>query len=233
MKACESLLLKRGYGIVGDANAAAGSPRQVLLVGMLTLTQFDLHPGQLRENIVIDRAVEGLTSGQVLQLGQTALVRLTHHCEPCALLETVQPGLAKRIKGQRGLLGMVVRDGWVGMEDAVAVISYSFPSIPESTRGKFEEFVSRIPVGTVVKTSNLLMALGLTRSYYRSIPTLIKKSPPHLPVHRIVASDGTLLLKHMPTQQAMLHQDGVVVINHQVADEHYWEPSYFHDLGSL
>lgn len=228
---CKSLRLKRGYGITGDANAAVGSPRQILLVSLPTLTQFDLLPGQLQENIVVNGSIENFTSGQVLQLGQTALVRLTHLCEPCAMLETLQIGLARKIKGQRGMLGMVVRDGVVDMGDSVTLVPYQFPPIPESTRGKFEEFISRIPVGKVVTTSDLLLALGLTNSYYRSIPTFLKKSPPDLPIHRIVAADGRLLLKHMPHQQEILWHEGVELTNDQVAQKQCWEPIYFHDLG--
>jgi alkylated DNA nucleotide flippase Atl1 len=233
IRECETLELKRGYGIINDANATVGSPRQVLLVSLPTLAQFDLQPGQLRENIVVDGIVEDFMSGQVLQLGQTALVRLTHRCEPCAMLETLQPGLAKKLKDQRGMLGMVVRDGIVDVGDAVTLVSHQFPPIPNTTRGKFEEFVSRIPIGKVVRTSDLLLALGLTNSYYRSIPTFLKKSPPHIPSHRIVAANGELLLKHIPHQYERLCDEGVELVNYQVTHNHYWEPIYFHDLGSF
>ncbi|HEY9623431.1 MAG TPA: MOSC domain-containing protein [Crinalium sp.] len=228
---CESLLLRRSYGIEGDANAAIGSPRQVLMAGLPSLTQFDLQPGQMQENMLIDCAVEAFISGQVLQIGSDALIRLMHLCEPCATLEKLQPGLAKRIKGKRGLLGMVVRDGWIKVGDHVTLTAHQFPLIPESTRGRFEEFVSRIPSGNVVRTSDLLLALGLTRGYYRSIPILLKKSAAQIPVHRVVASDGSLLLRHVPHQRDALLSEGVELVNDRVADRYYWQPIDFHDLG--
>ncbi len=47
------LHLEQGYGIQGDRHAQVGSPRQVLIVDQDTLRQFNLQPGDLRENILI------------------------------------------------------------------------------------------------------------------------------------------------------------------------------------
>lgn len=227
----ERLVLERGYGIVGDANAAVGSPRQVLLIDTPTLDRFQLAPGQLRENIGLDSAFS-FQSGQVLQLG-AALVRLTTLCEPCAFLNQIRPGLARLIKADRGFLGIVIRGGVIQVGDTVAIAPHQFPSIPETTREKFEAFVARIPPGRVVSTTNLLLALGLTHSYYRVIPTLLKKSSIQLPTHRVVATDGSLMTKHMPDQCKALQDEGVKVINHRVSQDYFWEAIAFHELGDF
>jgi len=168
--------MQRGYGIVGDASAQVGSPRQVLLAGMPALKQFGLQPGDLQENLLLDQAVEAFESGMVLAIGATAQLRLMFLCEPCASLERVKPGLSRKINGKRGMLAMVVQDGTIHPGDPVQVLSHRFPAIPEQTRGKFEEFVVRIPPGRVVRSSDLLLALGMTPSYARAIPTWLKKS---------------------------------------------------------
>ncbi|MEO1146787.1 MAG: MGMT family protein [Cyanobacteria bacterium J06638_22] len=226
----DQLMLKRGYGIVGDANAQVGSPRQVLFAGTPSLQAFGLQPGDLQENLLLDVTVESLESGTVLQLGETARVRLMFLCEPCASLERLKPGLSRKINGKRGMLGLVVADGTVQQGDPVWVLGDRFPAIPETTRGKFEDFVARIPPGKVVPTKALLLALGLTTSYARVIPTLLKKSDPSLPVHRIVAADGRLFTQHLPEQRAVLAAEGVIVEGDRVSAAQFWEAEFFHLL---
>jgi alkylated DNA nucleotide flippase Atl1 len=229
----DSLMLQRGYGIVGDSNAIAGSPRQVLLTSTPVLAEFDLKPGALRENILLDSAIEPIPSGAVVQIGAIALVRLTSLCEPCAYLETLQPGLARRIQSQRGRLGMVVADGRIQVGDRVVVTNKQFPPLPDDAKGKFMEFVARIPPGKVVRTVELLLGLGLTKSYARVIPTWMKQAAPGLPVHRIIAADRTLFTQHLPYQQQMLAKEGVELVDRQVSAVHEWNPLCFHALGDF
>lgn len=226
----EQLVLQRGYGIVDDASAQAGSPRQVLFAGTPALQAFGLQPGNLQENVLLDMAIEELASGTVLQLGETAQVRLMFLCEPCASLERLQPGLSRRINGKRGMLGLVIADGTVRRGDPVGGLGDRFPAIPETTRGKFEEFVARIPPGKVVTSKDLLLALGLTASYARAIPTMLKKSAAGLPVHRVVAADGGLLLRHLPQQAAALVAEAVAVEGDRVHSAHFWAAQHFHRL---
>jgi alkylated DNA nucleotide flippase Atl1 len=225
----DQLMLRYGYGIEGDRSSIEGSPRQVLLVSAAVLTNFDLQPGDLQENFLVDEPVEALNSGQVLQIGRSALVRLTYRCEPCSYLETLKPGLAGQIRGKRGRLGMVVRDGLVQAGDRLTLTDYQFPVLPDDAKGRFAEFVARIPSGKVVRTAALLLALGLTRGYYRMIPRLMKAAI-DLPVHRIVTIDGSLMTAHLPDQAHNLQQEGVEIVNHQVSLDYCWRSSDFHDL---
>lgn len=227
---CDRLMLRRGMGIEGDVHARAGSPRQVLLASTPVLEAFGLRPGDLRENILLDGGVEELVSGQVLQLGEAAQVRIMGDCEPCAYLNTLQPGLAKRINGQRGMLAMVIGDGVVRVGDQAVVLSQTFPAIPNDTRGKLREFVARIPPGRVVRTTELLVALGLTASHYRAIPVLLKKADAGLPVHRVVGAGGRLLTQHLPEQATQLAAEQVQIEQGTVLTEFYWEPEQFHAL---
>lgn len=226
----EEIDLQRERGVAGDVHASVGSPRQVLIASAPYLEQLGLEPGELQENIVLGGAVELLGSGRVLQLGQSAQVRLTFLCEPCAYLEQVQPGLVKRSKGKRGMLGMVIRDGVVHQGDPVTVLPQQFPVLSERAGDRFTEFVSRIPSGRVVNTTNLLLALGVTPSYYRTIPSFLKRAAPDVPVHRVVSADGSLLSRHLPQQMQRLQAEGIDVVDQHVSALYYWQPLYFHDL---
>jgi alkylated DNA nucleotide flippase Atl1 len=225
----QQLTLKRGYGVEGDRNAWAGSPRQVLIVSQPTLTEFDLKPGDLYENILVDAPIADLVSGQVIQIGE-ALIRPTFLCEPCAYLETIRKGLSRQIKGKRGLLGMVARSGTIAVGDQVIPTSYRLPFLAEDAKSRFFEFVARIPAGKVVTTADLVLALGVARTYYRVLPTFIKKAPTDLPVHRIVAIDGSLFSRYIPDQAERLADEGVEAVAGKVGNRHRWRPENFHDL---
>jgi len=224
------LLLQRGYGIDGDANAKAGSPRQVLLAGQPSLDRFGLTAGDLQENILLDLEIEALASGMVVQLGDSAQIRLMELCIPCAALDHLQPGLSRRIRGKRGLLGMVIQDGEVRVGDRLSILPQSFPALPDSNRGKFEAFVARIPPGTVVRMPDLLLAMGVASSYARAVPALIKKAPPHLPVHRLLTTDGHLFSRHIPHQADQLIAEGIAIQEGRVTPDYAWNPQHFYAL---
>ncbi|MEG3437863.1 MOSC domain-containing protein [Pannus brasiliensis CCIBt3594] len=226
-----SLTLTTGIGIDSDVHALAGSPRQVLLVGRRTLDDLDLQPGDLRENLLIEGEIEGFRSGEVLRVGSEALIRLMFSCEPCGNLEKIRPGLAKTIGSRRGMLGMVVRGGRIDPGDEVVPTDYRFPTLSDTVRERFHEFVARIPLGKVVRTSDLLLALGVSRAYYRTLPAFLKRATPDLPVHRLVSVDGGLFEKYLPAHAGLLCAEGVELTGERVAGkDYYWDTGEFHDL---
>lgn len=229
VQARQELILTAGLGIQADISAQVGSPRQILISDRRTLEQFDLQPGDLRENILLNAGVAELRSGHVLQIGQ-AWIRLTFLCEPCAYLNTLQPGLANRIKTQRGWLGMVVQSGAIALGDRVRLTPQQFPVLPDDAKGRFYEFVARIPAGCVVSTKDVILAIGVTPSHYRVIPGFIKQAPVGLPVHRVVAIDGSLLLKHLPNQARQLAAEGVELCEGKVLSQTYLPREQFHPI---
>lgn len=235
MVAANVVRLERGYGLLGDRNACIGSPRQVLLAGWPTLNELGLQPGDLRENFLLDQVVESWPSGQIVQLGPEVLIRLTFLCEPCGQLNAIRSGLAKRLQGRRGMLGLVVRGGTVSQGDPVVVTGDRLPPLSDVASERFAEFVRRIPPGALVSTSDVLLALGLTRGYYRVIPRWIKQAAADLPVHRIVATDGRLLLQHLPHQARVLQSEGLLLppdpADFRAGPDHRWTAIYFHELG--
>ena len=97
------LSLRARFGIEGDANAGGVGPRQVLLVAMETLQAFKLQPGDLRENVVVAGVpLDDLPSGSVLQLGDSATVRLTFHCEVCKYIGTLGVKPIQSLENKRG-----------------------------------------------------------------------------------------------------------------------------------
>ncbi len=230
VQAQPTLQLLRGYGIQDDASAQLGSPRQILITDLGTVRHFKLQPGDLRENILLNESLGEWESGQIWQVGG-ALIRLTFLCEPCVYLNRLQPGLAKRIQQQRGWLGMVVQSGAIAVGDPVRPTVHRLPALPHDVKGRFYELLARIPAGKVITTSDLIVALGVTPSYYRVFPTFIKQAASHLPVHRVVAIAGDLFAQSMPEQAERLRAEGVELQNGKVPNCYYWSAQYFHELG--
>jgi len=104
-----------GHGLDGDVHGKKrpGDPRQVLIVDIATLRRFDLHPGDLREQITVAfAALEPLPAGTLLQAGEVTL-ELTGPCEPCThiggLNGVVDPiAFQKALDGRRGQLARVI-----------------------------------------------------------------------------------------------------------------------------
>ena len=224
---CASLTLQKGIGIVGDYHAQVGSPRQILLADQGSLQTLGLQPGNLRENILIDGDLTMLASGTVLQVGN-ARIRLTFLCEPCAYLNQVRSGLAKHIGPRRGYLGRAVRDGSIHVGDAVMPIPDRFPAIPQDNACRFYDFVARIPAGKVVRTTEVLLSLGMTQSYCRILPQLMKRAPQNIPVHRVVRSDRSLFSQHLPHQAHFLRQEGIGLAANKVAEQDIWQAQFFY-----
>ncbi len=223
----QQLQLVEGYGIQDDVNAEIGSPRQLLILDLPSLQQFGLVPGDLRENILLDQGIETLISGHILQIG-AALIRPTFLCEPCAYLNKIRPGLVKEILGRRGFLGMVVRGGNIAIGDGVVPTTAKLPFLTDYTRGRFDEFVARVPPGKIVTTADIVVAMGVSNAHYRVIPTFIKKALPELPVHRIVTINGSLLTKYIPNQAEQLRIEGVQIQDDIVSLGDRWQPDQFH-----
>jgi MOSC domain-containing protein YiiM len=110
-----------GQGLEGDA-AFGHKRRQVLLVGQSSLTDFDLQPGMLRENLALTGLVlDNMADGTQLQAGE-AILEITGDCEPCSQMDALRPGLREAIRGRRGKLARIIRSGAIRVGDAVHTI---------------------------------------------------------------------------------------------------------------
>lgn len=132
----QNLFLKPGHGLpmheVSSCEAVAGkglrddisfgrSRRQVLLIDESILRDFDLSPGDVRENITLSGVdTSGLTKNSRIQIGAVTL-QITGPCAPCAFLDSLEEGLSDRMEGKRGVLAKVLSDGTLQVGDSVQV----------------------------------------------------------------------------------------------------------------
>ena len=120
MREVQSVSAVAGRGLEGDASFGH-SRRQVLLVDQSILAEFNLHPGQTRENIVLaGLSLSGLPAGTHLRIGE-AVLEVTGDCAPCTLMDSIRPGLREAIRGQRGVLAGVHQGGIISVADSVTI----------------------------------------------------------------------------------------------------------------
>jgi MOSC domain-containing protein YiiM len=131
----DRIQLLAGLGVEGDAHAGATvthrsrvardpsqlNLRQVHLIHAelhdeLRAAGFAVAAGQMGENVTT-RGVDllGLPAGARLRLGDTAVVEVTGLRNPCAQLDTIQPGLMAATLGRDEHGGLVRRAGVMGI----------------------------------------------------------------------------------------------------------------------
>lgn len=191
----DGLNLIEKFGIEGDINANINNPRQVLITSLETLDKFDLKPGELKENIVVkDLDVDRLESGTVIQIGESVQIRITFNCEPCSFVEGIRKGLAKNIRGNRGILGVVIRSGHINLGNEIKVLGKRYDEIPFEVYDRFKWLIKQIPEGKVLTYKQIIKSLGLFSVYFRVLPNYIRRAEKEgLLVYRIVDSDGQML----------------------------------------
>lgn len=210
-----------GMGIVGDANAAAGSPRQVLLVAGEVEDDLGLGPGALWENITTTGVdVDGLGSGTRLRIGDTAVVGLTHPCRPCAVITAASGAPVRRLIGRRGMLAVVLSGGTVTAGDAVRVLDEHFEPLPEPYYDRCRLVVGRVPAGAVLTYDQLVAAIGAPATVHRLLPDWLSRlGAEGLAIHRVVVSSEE------PLGAEQLHRlvaEGVPVRHQRVATTPSW-----------
>ena len=205
-----TLVLRARFGIEGDVNAGRVGPRQVLLTSLETLRQFKLRSGDLRENVVVaGLPLDDLPSGSVLQLGDSATVRLTYHCEVCKYIGTLGISPIASLENRRGFLAVVLTGGAVRTGDPVEVLPVRFDPVPDRPFDRFLWVAKQIPFGKVITYRQILDVLGVSRSYYRVLPAYMKRAEGY-PLHRILDSRAHLI-SHVDGQRALLEREGVEV----------------------
>jgi MOSC domain-containing protein YiiM len=146
----ESITLRAGLGVVGDAhlgatvqhrsrvarNPSAVNLRQVHLVGAELLDElvargFAVAPGVIGENVTTrDLDLLGLPTGTRLEFGAGAAVEVTGLRNPCRQLDDYQDGLmravldrdpAGRLIRRAGVMATVLRGGVVRPGDPITV----------------------------------------------------------------------------------------------------------------
>ena len=200
-------------GLVGDCHAHPLGPRQVLVVRQEDLDRHGLGVWQVRANVAVEGlSIEALASGNVLEIGTQALVRVTHECEVCKVLRRYVPGeIFKQLPGQRGSLGVFLTGGEISVGDAVSVQSAMYPHVPERIYDRLAWLIARIPHGEVVTYATLIRLIGAARPYFRVLPKYLQRATnAGLPAHRVLTS-SLMVTGHMDAQTSLLLAEGVLM----------------------
>lgn len=121
MTPVQAVVAESGMGLVGDVSFGRNK-RQVLFIERETLDEFNLVPGQVKENVtVLGIELAGLPTGTQLQAGEV-LFEVTGDCAPCQFIEDMRPGLMKEMDGRRGTLCKVLNGGKIQVNDVVAIV---------------------------------------------------------------------------------------------------------------
>jgi MOSC domain-containing protein YiiM len=117
MSEVEEVSILENKGLEGCIHGRPGSGRQVLLMDVETLEEFNLAPGRVNENITTRGiAIAELQNGQHLRAGNSIL-EVSMPCDPCEFIEAIRPGLEQAMQGRRGVLCRVVQSGTVRRGD--------------------------------------------------------------------------------------------------------------------
>ena len=168
-----------GTGLAGDRHADAASPRQLLLAGAPAYARHGLPAHALGENLLLDIDTAALRSGSLLRIGAHALLSLSFQCEPCGQLDRHQPGLARRIGAQRGMLARVVQGGAIAVGDTVLTLTptAAVPAAPawsDDWRDRVARVLRAVPDGMVIEYGQLARVAGVQSAYCRAFPRLAR-----------------------------------------------------------
>ena len=111
-----------GQGLEGDRSCHPRSLRQVLVMDKETLDEFDLNPGQIKENITTTGLDLSQTEkGQVLFIGDQVTMELVGECEPCEKMDAIRSGLREKLDHRRGMLAVVINGGPIKLGDSIRI----------------------------------------------------------------------------------------------------------------
>ena len=111
-----------GLGLEGDRSCKEGNLRQVLLMDNETLNEFDLKPGQIKENITTTGLdLSETKAGQVVFIGDQVTMEIVGECEPCGKMDAIRQGLQGSLNHRRGMLTTVINGGPIKVGDSIRI----------------------------------------------------------------------------------------------------------------
>jgi hypothetical protein len=163
-----------GHGLDSDCHASPLSPRQVLIASYLSYQALGLPPTALRENILVDFAINDIVSGSRLRFGSGVEMVAMFRCEPCGRLDRHQDGLQSRIGAERGLLARVIESGVIQAEDGVRVTRWlGSPLWSDDWRERVLQVLKAVPNDRWITYTRLAKLAGVSAGYCRAFPRLL------------------------------------------------------------
>lgn len=170
--------LLAGVGLEGDRHASPRSPRQVLIASSRTYHRLGLPPLALRENILIDGAIDTIASGDRLCFGGGVELVAMFRCEPCGRLDRRRPGLASAIGDERGVLARVTHAGVLRAGDALLRRPSAQPLWSDDWRERVRQVLQRVPDDRWITYGRLAELAGVATATCRAFPRLLSSLPP-------------------------------------------------------
>jgi MOSC domain-containing protein YiiM len=124
----ESAELIVDHGVRGDSHAGRDPNRQVSLFATETLRElqdegFKVSAESLSANLFTENIeLDSLKPGTRLRIGE-ALVEIGEARKPCRVITKIDHRLPKRLFGQCGRLGRIVKSGTICIGDGVEILS--------------------------------------------------------------------------------------------------------------
>jgi len=123
----ESAELIAGHGLRGDSHAGRDPDRQVSLFAAEILRElqnegFEVSAESLSANLFIENInLDSLKPGARLRVGET-IIEIVEARKPCRSITKIDNRLPKRLYGQCGQIGRIVKSGAVRVGEKVEVI---------------------------------------------------------------------------------------------------------------
>ncbi len=154
--------------------------RSVLLTSKSLIDYWQLQPGKLRENIIIDDIdTSELESGDVIQIGKV-MIRITFNCEPCGKVAFI--GSIDKLKGKRGVLGEFINNGTILDGDDVQILQKNkYEKIPGEYFDRIAWYLKE-KVTDSIWAKDLLWNCGVAPGMIRALPRILEK-------HNILGKD--------------------------------------------
>lgn len=125
--AVESAELIADYGLSGDSHAGRDPDRQVSLFAAETLRKiqnegFEVSAGSLSANLLTENIdLDSLKPGVRLRIGE-AVIEIAEARRPCRSITKINNRLPKRLYGQCGQVGRIVKSGVARVGDEVEIM---------------------------------------------------------------------------------------------------------------
>jgi MOSC domain-containing protein YiiM len=123
----ESAELVTGHGLRGDSHAGRDPDRQVSLFAIETLREiqnegFEVPAGSLSANLFTENiGLDALKPGARLRIGE-AVIEIAEARKPCRSITKIDNRLPKRLFGECGQVGRIIKDGVARVGDEVEIM---------------------------------------------------------------------------------------------------------------
>ena len=122
------VVIKKDFGVVGDAHADCATHRQVSLLAIESIDKmrnkgFDLNPGDFAENITTRGIVlASLPIGTLFNIGEEVVLEMTQIGKECHAACAIRQQVGDCIMPREGVFAKVIRGGRVRPGDTINVI---------------------------------------------------------------------------------------------------------------